>query len=100
MPRPLIRIMQEAWAAAIIEGRNPRRWEVNEAAKETLIREQMMHTVEIPTPDDGTFMAPLFGVPVLKIWDETDDPRFNLIVDELEAKAAAIDAKKGVPTKQ
>lgn len=84
MTRPLIEIMREAWAAAITEGRHPRRWEINEAAKTQLKHEQKALTVDFPRPQDDAFMAPIFGIPVLKIWETTDDPRFNLIVDERE----------------
>lgn len=87
MTRPLIEIMRDAWAGAIIQGRNPKHWLLNDAAKLRLLSEAKGWSTDLPAPKDDEFMPPIFGVavhPAVKLWDEPDIARFELIVDEIE----------------
>lgn len=65
----------KALRQAILEGRKPRRWEVNKAFLATIDRTGI-------SLDPKRVTLTLAGVPIAVMADDSDDPRWNLIVDE------------------
>lgn len=78
----LIDTMHEAWENARRANRKPRRWEVNGAAKARLLAEDSVWRMTEHRRELTEFLPPIFGVPVARMEDCSEDPKWNLIVDE------------------
>lgn len=83
MSECMLDIMDDARRTALENGRRPRRWEVNDAARVRILSEDHPYNfTRYVEPQNENFLPPIFGIPVARLIDPTDDPRWNLIVDE------------------
>lgn len=87
IPKPVEAAVQML-RSAILEGRKPRRWEVNQAFMATI------DTMGISL-DPRRVTPTLCGVPVAVTADDSDDPRCALIVDESSDPVQQAAAKLG-----
>lgn len=88
--KPLFDFMIEVHGKAISDNRAPRRWEINQAAKAHLMADHRIYRNDFhskPLED-----CPLFGVPIVLLTDNSDDPKFNLIIDDRPREMTLVEA--------
>ncbi|MEM6477248.1 MAG: hypothetical protein AAF687_13905 [Pseudomonadota bacterium] len=84
MSHTLLDQMRIVRGSCLLDGLRPKRWEMNQAAKNQLVYECDFYQFMTISSFEQTEFPPVLGIPVALIFDQTFDPRFALIVHEQE----------------